>query len=91
MSEESFENGQAGVEVSPEMIEAGVEAYRDFLGDDWVAVSLEGEATKVAFLAMAAAAPCGTFVPRRKYRLRGSQNRKICDEDRSSGEVCNES
>lgn len=56
-----IEKRQAGAEVSPEMIEAGVFAYRDFLGDDWVAVSLEGEAIKAVFLAMAAAAPCGTF------------------------------
>ncbi len=89
MIEKSPENGQAGVEVSPEMIEAGISAYRDFLGDDWVDISLEGEAIKVAFLAMAAAAPCGTFVQRRKYRLRESQNPKTCGEDRPSGEACN--
>ena len=91
MPQESSENGQVGVEVSLEMIEAGVTAYRDFLGDDWVDVSLEGEAIKVAFLAMAAAASCGTFVQRRKYRPQECQNRKTYDEDRSSGEVCNES
>lgn len=68
MPQKSSENGQAGVEVTSEMIEAGVSAYRDFLGDDWAAVSLEDEAIKVVFLAMAAAAPCGTFVQRRKYQ-----------------------
>ena len=44
------------IEITPEMTEAGVDVYRDELGDDWSPIPLEGEVLEKVFRAMLRAA-----------------------------------
>ena len=58
MPEESFENGQAGVEVSPEMIEAGVGILEGQFPDG-LSQGFAEDLARDVFVAMFSQWPCG--------------------------------